>query len=223
MKRLKFILSCVLCLTIYFISGVNNITQAKEVQANMSGDIYEMDCMQPYIEVLDKLNTKFHTEFAVPTEQIIEDANLDKNEIVNFYTSFSNQEFEKYITSTYQDVLAGEKEKSKEISASICAVTEKQSIIFSDGNSIGFWATSYYADGMTRYSSINNSCYDYVKAPFYKPSSFNYTLQNGNSQVYCRFKCYQYLTENVMYTTTAKTFTGTFSAGGGDLYQQVSL
>lgn len=223
MKHLKLILASVLCLTIYVTLGMSNIAQAKEVHVNMNEDIYEMDCMQPYIEILDRLNKEYQTEFAVPTEQIIEDANLDKEEIVNFYTSFNKRKFEKYIISTYQNVLTGKKNKDKEITAGILAVTEKQSIRFSDGNSIGFWATSYYADGMNRYSSILDTCYDYVKASFYKPSNLNYTLQNGSSQVYCRFKCYKYLTENVLYTTTAKTFSGTFYAGGGDLFQGVSM
>ncbi len=224
MKRLKVIISYVLCFSIYFATETSFSTYAESAAISKKEDIYELDCMQPYIQILSDINEKYQTDFAIPTEKIIKETSLDKAEMIKYFTSFDVDEFEQHIISKYQASLANENVKNQNADISLCAVIgQKQNINFSNGNSIGFWSNTYYADGLTRYSSISNSCFDYVKTPYYKPTKFTYTLKNQSSQVECIFVCGLYLSEYVLYTTTPRTFTGTFSASGGDLNQVLSM
>lgn len=112
MKRLKVIISYVLCFSIYFATETSFSTYAESAAISKKEDIYELDCMQPYIQILSDINEKYQTDFAIPTEKIIKETSLDKAEMIKYFTSFDVDEFEQHIISKYQASLANESVKS---------------------------------------------------------------------------------------------------------------
>lgn len=223
MDKGKRILSMLMVVVVLFSIGGNySMISAMEVDAqaniNWNEDIYKMECMQPYLEIIMEINNLYKdADMAIPTEDVIRDAHLSKKSIVEFYLSMEIDEFRNYLMDLYDN--KGKSMTSSENAIMPFAYSKTQRYVFKNGNYLYFCSTVYIADGAERYSDIGSIGFGYSTTPYYKASSREYTFKDSYKKVKMTFKnCYQYYSSNVLCTTTPKNFTATFKASGGDYF-----
>lgn len=213
-----------------------NIDAKADNLIDYTEDIYEMDCMQPYLEIINEVNEEYGTEMAVPTEEIIASSGLDKIGIVNYYLKINIEDFKDFLIDLYtgsqtegieqaeDEVYSnGEMEHLNQADSKECPLPMSsphiQRIVFKNGNYLFFEAIVYYAEGANRYSTITGYGYYRATSPYYVPDHLYYSYGNGQTEVTCSFRCYLYLSEGILATVTPKTFKAKFTSGGGDVYE----
>lgn len=175
-------------------------------------EISEMQEIKPYAQILDKLNQELGTEFAFPTNDVLERSGMDRSEVIEHIKSTEIEDYEQLIRNEYLRV---HEDLSDNLQVELMTTTQKA--FYSGANYISISAATYYADGETRYSSISSYSYGYSSTPFYKPISYNADLLLSNTMYSCVFTCYKMLDASVSYDSWKNHYIqACFYAGGGD-------
>ena len=172
-------------------------------------EISELESILPYVEILEELNDEFGTEFAFPTNAVIERAGMDRDEIIEDILSTSVADYEQLIRSEYNNL---------NVSPSSGVLTSAtQKAFYDSSNYVSITANVYYADGLMRYSTFVDYSYGYSTTPFYKPFICDRSLTSNSTGYNCVFTCYKMLNASVSYDAwTEHTLTALFTAGSGN-------
>lgn len=206
-KYFPVLLLCIILVNVLFISG-NAVTVTCET---VEAEISELENIVPYVEILEELNDEFDTNFAFPTNAVIERSGMDRNQIIADILSTDVDEYEQLIRSEYANISV-----NQDVSL-LSLNTQKAYYNGSSTNYVSISAYTYYADGLTRYSTFDSYSYGYSTTPFYKPFDCEKSLTSNSTGYDCLFTCYKMLNASVSYDGWAEhTLSAEFTAGGGN-------
>lgn len=205
----KLFLKLFLCTFLINAIMVHTITAASIPEEQ---EISDLEGIKPYAQILDKLNQELGTEFAFPTNEVLERTGMDRSEIIAHIKSTDVEDYEQLIRNEYLRVY---EDLSDIPQVELMATTQKA--VYSGSNYISISAVTYYADGETRYSSISSYSYGYSSTPFYKPISYEADLLSNSTMYSCVFTCYKMLNSSVSYDSWENHYIqACFCAGGGN-------
>lgn len=205
----KLFLKLFLC-TILINTMMINVVTASPIPAVQ--EISDLEEIKPYAQILDKLNDELGTEFAFPTNEVLQKAGMDRSEVIASIQSTEVNDYEQMIRNQYLGIQEDLSDNSQ-----VQLMTTTQKAVYSGTNFVSISATTYYADGATRYSSIKDYDYGYNSAPYYKPTSYDASLLSSNTMYSCVFKCYFMLNSSVSYDSwKVHEIQASFYAGCGD-------
>lgn len=188
MYKLRKIVAMVMIYSFIVLFGGNTCEAGgiENRKIDLKEDIYKMECMQPYIKIMNEVNDSYYADMAIPTEEVISDTGADKRAIVEYYLSIDINQFKKYLIDLYM--------KSQEENCDDCmeeimpmAYSKMQRYVFANGNYLYFYSTVYTADGAERYGSMGSIGESHSSTPYYKPSSYDYVLKDGQKKSYDNF------------------------------------
>lgn len=167
------------------------------------------DALRPYEEKLEELNEELGTNFELASTE-----GDTYDELVEFYTQMTMDEFEEYIRKAY----FGETEMPKENAEVIIPRSSSSQRFYYDGTNY-FYVNSIVTveNGVLRYSGIESTGSRVVSYPAYKMTSYDFGFQNSKRDVKCTWKCVKCIAKNVI-ATGSYTMSCTFRAGGGNVY-----
>lgn len=209
---MKRILTSILAL-IVFLSWIGirpNISKAAE--------IYTLD---PYTSALEAFNQKNNTNYA-----FLDNTSM-ANEIIDYYTKMTIDEFTSYLNDIYSKDKAMETEQNANIiitdnGISTYDFTQTQHYYYSGSNSL-------YARTHVKQSSSSSPEYDYVDGygahhpdyPYYDPSlGFSSSISNDRKKLSCVFDCKKYV-DKYLIDTGKYTISVTFIVNAGNIYPLV--
>ena len=98
------------CIQIIFVLVLiaSFIPTATKSNAAMDNTDLSGNVLAPYIIRLQELNRELGTDYAIPDEENCADTGSDYNEVVEFYTSMTLDEFDSYIRDLYEKYGTGE-------------------------------------------------------------------------------------------------------------------
>lgn len=171
-------------------------------------EISELPAIQPYTQILNNLNEELGTGFAFPTNEVIATAGMNRDEVIEDILSTDIEDYEQYIRDAYMGSNDNE----------IRATTETQKAYYTTGNYLSIRATTYYADGASRYSSIDDYGYGHTTAPYYYPYHMSSSISADSKTCSVVFTCYKMVNSSVSYDNwSVHSITAVFRAGGGNI------
>lgn len=184
------------------------------------------DELTPYQDVLNTLNAQLGTHYAFPSEDDLTASGETYNDVVEFYTAMSMDEFEEFVLSAHENEIQGiytkitnkSQEDESEIMPLAFSKTQKCYYDTSGVNYISITSTVYHADGKDRYSSINSYSKKCGEIPYYLPKSMTCKKSSDSTTVDCRFSCSKYIAPNLTDATT-HVLEITFRASDGDMHK----
>lgn len=175
-----------------------------------------------YEQRLQGINEQLGTQYKIPNAQESEAIGGNYQDVVDFYTALSMEEFEQYIYQMYEMDKNDSSEDFQKITMEAPAVEprgiEQQNYYYSSSSNYLFIkANVITVSGVKYYNSVqsygSSAAYSY---PYYKPMGFSYTPLADSRQLKCSFRCSKYLSSNLI-DTAVHTLTVTFTAGGGNV------
>lgn len=199
-----------LCLVLMGVNVGNVVVRASN---SSTVEISELPAIQPYTQILNELSEEYGTEFSFPTNEVIARTGMNRNQVIEEILSVPIANYELFIRNAYNGTdLEGNNQNS------VFSMTETQKAYYSSLNYLSIQATTYYADGATRYSSINNYGYGYSNTPYYEPFDMSYTITSDSKNCSVLFQSYYKLNSTVSYDNwRIHTHAAYFRAGGGDI------
>lgn len=215
-KIIQILFLCAILINTMIISA-GTVTYASDAE---EPEISELESILPYADILDELNEELGTSFAFPTNEVLERAGMNREEVIADILSTEVENYEQLIRNQYgnfnQESSSGVMDNNEQIVPMATTETSK-AYYASSTNYVSVTATTYYADGANRYSSIDSYSYGYTTTPFYKPYDMTSTISSGSTNVNCAFYSYKMLNASVSYDSwEPHKLTATFTAGGGN-------
>lgn len=182
-------------------------------------EISELESIRPYADILDELNTELGTSFSFPTNEVLATAGMNRGEVIADILSTPVEDYEQLILNQYgnlnQQLSSGV--INNDMPIGIMSTTQTQKAYYTSSNYVYINATTYYADGKERYSSINSYGEGHSTTPYYEPYDLAAQLSSDSTTYYCSFYCYKMLNASVSYDSwDPHKLTATFTAGGGN-------
>lgn len=214
-KIIQILFLCTILINAMIISaGTVSCASTTEEQ-----EISELESIQPYAEILNALNTELGTSFAFPTNEALETAGMDREEVIADILSTDIEDYEQLIRNQYGNLEQGLTSGiiSGNEQAGLMSTTQTQKAYYTSSNYVYINATTYYADGTERYSSINSYGEGHSATPYYNPYDLDSSLSSNSTTYTCYFYCYKMLNSSVSYDSWTKhKLQASFVAGGGD-------
>lgn len=207
-KYFPIILLCIILVNVLLISENAVMVRCETVQTEIS----ELENIVPYVEILEELNDEFDTNFAFPTNAVIERSGMNREQIIADILSTDIEDYEQLIRSEYANVNTNIQNNSV-----LSLTTQKAYYNGSTTNYVSISANTYYADGLMRYSTFDHYSYGYGSTPYYQPFVCSRSLTSNSTGYDCLFTCYKMLNTSVSYDAWAEhTLAALFTAGGGN-------
>ncbi|HAU85185.1 MAG TPA: hypothetical protein DCW90_06690 [Lachnospiraceae bacterium] len=189
---------------------VSVMVESMDIKASDGGliEISELPAIQPYTQILNNLNEELGTGFAFPTNDVITTASMNRDEVIEDILSTDIEDYEQYIRNAYMGI----------DSNGIKATTGTQKAYYSSSNYLSITATTYYADGASRYSSIDDYGYGHTTAPYYYPYHMSSSISGDSKTCSVVFTCYKMVNSSVSYDNwSVHSIAAAFRAGGGNI------
>lgn len=163
--------------------------------------------LQPYEEELEKLNEEWGTNYKIQVENA-----CSEQEMIEYFTSMSLEEFEEYIKGVHEADMAGIKTETEErnINDKLRSLTYSQYAYYDGNNALRIQAEiNTSSSGVKTYDSIPSYGYVQDHYPYYDPRiGATFTFSSDRKIATGRFKCIKYIgkniTDGVYYTITCK-------------------
>lgn len=214
-KRVLYVLT-LLCMWI-LVSGFTMEDEGREKYY-----VGNMQCLRPYVVILDEINNEYGTDFAIPNEALSPGVTVDEQSLIAYYTNIDITDFKKFIVENY--VKNNVKESvSEDIGIAPVTFNGRQYAYFSNGNALYIDIVMYTVNSVDYYSKVSNYGDSIKSYPAYlaREGGFSYAFANGYRNVNCAFSCYLYTAPNLMAAVTPRTIGVTFTAGGGNVYPSI--
>lgn len=214
-KKVLYVLS-LLCMWI-LVSGFTVEDDGREKYY-----VGNMQCLRPYVAILDEINKEYGTDFAIPNESLSPGVTVDEQSLIKYYTNIDIADFKEFIVKNY--VKNNERESvSEDVGIAPVTFNGRQYAYFSNGNALYIDTVMYTVNGVDYYSKIS-SYGDSIKSyPAYvaREDGFSHTFLEGYRKVSCKFSCYLFLNPTLQAAVTARTIKLEFTAGEGNVYPSV--
>lgn len=209
---------------VYFMTFVL-VCSALVVPLNVSAETF--NDINVYEKELDKINKELGTDYAFPTDDVVEEGAVSKKELSKFYSSMSINEFRKYVMDAHNNEIKSKNsfdkiENYSKIPVLKSTFSKKQKFYYYSDNYLSINAKVYRADGKERYSSVSNGEYYHNCYPYLKPTSFSKNFSSGNTKVNCNYTCTKYIAANLI-NGTHYNVSVTFDASGGNVYNSIEV
>lgn len=214
-KRVLYGLS-LLCIWV-LVSGF-----AKEDEGREKYYVGNMQCLRPYVSVLDEINNEYGTDFAIPNKTLSPGITVDEQSLISYYTSIDITVFKEFIVENYVKNSVTES-VSEDIGIAPATFNGRQYAYFSNGNALYIDTVMYTVNGVDYYSKVSGYGDSVKSYPAYlaREGGFSHAFSNGYRNVTCEFSCYLYTAPNLMAAVTPRTIRITFTAGGGNIYPSI--
>jgi hypothetical protein len=207
------------------IKKVAGMVMVSVMLVGQAGAVFATDGVNelaPYEAELETLNEELGTDYAL---QQCDGTSYE--EMVDFFTSMSMDEFDAYIHDAYiAEKEFEEKEDSKLITvmdenANARSTLSTQKFYYDGSNYLYMKAYTTTVSKKTVYTGdVSSTGYSISSYPAYKSTSCTVSFSSDKKTATCKYKCTKYVSANVISTGTY-TKTCTFSAGGGNIYPEV--
>ena len=178
--------------------------------------------LAPYEAELNTLNEELGTDYALQQSD-----GTSYEEMVEFFTSMSMDEFDAYIHDAY----VAEKEFEEKEGSELIAIMDEnvntrstlstQKFYYDGSNYLYMKAYTTTVSGQTIYTGdVSSTGWSISSYPAYKSTSCTVSFSSDKKSATCKYNCTRYVSANVI-STGIYTKTCTFSAGGGNLYPVV--
>lgn len=181
------------------------------------------DELAPYEERLAQLNEELGTDY-----QLYPSEGWSDNEMIEYFSNMTIDEFESYIVSAYQAEQECNTESGISIqstineSADINAAYSTQRYYYdANGNSLYLKAYITVIDDTTYYTGEVYATGSTIQSyPAYKSNSCYVSFSNNNTTAACTWTCVKYVSANVI-SATSYHISCTFTSEGGSIYPSV--
>lgn len=179
----------------------------------------EADTLKMYNEKLADINEKLGTQYKIPTREELTATDMTFQELIDFYTTMTLEEFETYILEMHTKNMSDNETRVQSIivadgSASARATETEQYYYYSSTNKNYFTLKSKIVtvNNVAYYNSFVNAGYNSKATgyPYYVPNSISYSVSNDSRQMTVSYYCAKYISATLIdtgYYTIAVTYT----------------
>lgn len=215
MKKNRIVIFLLLCM--WTIStGFNNEEGREQYYVG------NMQCLRPYVRILDEINEEYGTDFAIPNKTIAPGVKVDEQSLIAYYTNIDIDTFKDFVINSYVNGKTQESVNDEPVIAPR-AFNGRQYANFTNGNRLYIDSSMHTVNGVDYYSKII-SYGDSIKSyPAYlaKDNGLRYVFQDGYRKVYCVFECQLYVSPVLMAAVEPREIELHFTAGAGDIYPSI--
>lgn len=190
--------------------------------------IAEQKGLDIYQQILDEMNNELNTNYRFPSEEEMLKKGETYQDLVDFYSAMSVDEFKQYVYSAHQNVLDGTIITNwdyVDYTNSLLSYTKTQKYYYegsSTGNYLYLKTKAYSGGGMEHYIEALESGHTERSYPCYYNISTNVTFSKNMRKLVCEFNCSRFVSKNLS-DNSYRTFKIPFEADGGDVYTVITV